>query len=93
MLNPLLELDGGLPPFSHIKPEHVKPAVDQLLAESRRLVEQLLEQNSCYTWENLVEPLDTMDDRINRAWSPVGHMNAVVNSDALRESLINVCLY
>jgi oligopeptidase A len=90
MSNPLLELDG-LPPFSHIKPEHVKPAVDQLLAESRRLVEQLLEQNSCYTWDNLVEPLETMDDRINRAWSPVGHMNAVVNSDVLRETY-NDCL-
>jgi oligopeptidase A len=90
MSNPLLELDG-LPPFSQIKPEHVKPAVDQLLAESRRLVEQLLEQNSCYSWDNLVEPLDTMDDRINRAWSPVGHMNAVVNSDALRETY-NECL-
>jgi len=90
MSNPLLELDG-LPPFSHIKPEHVKPAIDQLLAESRRLVEQLLQQNSCYTWDNLVEPLDTMDDRINRAWSPVGHLNAVVNSDALRE-VYNECL-
>ena len=90
MSNPLLELDG-LPPFSHIKPEHVKPAVDQLLTESRHLVEQLLEQNSCYSWDNLVEPLDTMDDRINRAWSPVGHMNAVVNSDALRETY-NECL-
>jgi len=90
MSNPLLELDG-LPPFSQIKPEHVKPAVDQLLAESRRLVEQLLEQNSCYSWDNLVEPLDTMDDRINRAWSPVGHMNAVVNNDALRETY-NDCL-
>jgi len=90
MSNPLLELDG-LPPFSHIKPEHVKPAVDQLLAESRRQVEQLLQQNSCYTWDNLVEPLDTMDDRINRAWSPVGHMNAVVNSDVLRETY-NECL-
>jgi len=90
MSNPLLELDG-LPPFSQIKPEHVKPAVDQLLAESRQLVEQLLEQNSCYSWDNLVEPLDTMDDRINRAWSPVGHMNAVVNSDALRETY-NECL-
>jgi len=90
MSNPLLELDG-LPPFSQIKPEHVKPAVDQLLAESRQLVEQLLEQNSRYSWDNLVEPLDTMDDRINRAWSPVGHMNAVVNSDALRETY-NECL-
>jgi oligopeptidase A len=90
MSNPLLELDG-LPAFSQIKPEHVKPAVDRLLAESRRLVEQLLEQNSCYSWDNLVEPLETMDDRINRAWSPVGHMNAVVNNDTLRETY-NECL-
>ena len=90
MSNPLLELDG-LPPFSLIKPEHVKPAVDQLLAASRHLVGQLLEQNSCYSWDNLVEPLDAMDDRISRAWSPVSHMNAVVNSDALRETY-NECL-
>ena len=90
MSNPLLELDG-LPPFSQIKPEHVKPAVDQLLAASRHLVGQVLEQNSCYSWDNLVEPLDAMDDRISRAWSPVSHMNAVVNSDALRETY-NECL-
>ena len=90
MSNPLLKLDC-LPPFSQIKPEHVKPAIDQLLAESRRLVEQLLEQNSLYSWDNLVEPLEAMDDRINRAWSPVGHMNAVVNSEALRETY-NECL-
>jgi oligopeptidase A len=90
MSNPLLELDG-LPPFSKIKPEHVKPAVAQLLADSRRQVEQLLQENDRYTWENLIEPLDTMGDRINRAWSPVGHMNAVVNSDALRETY-NECL-
>jgi len=69
MSNPLLELDG-LPPFSQIKPGHVKPAVEQLLAESRQLVEKLLEENSTYTWENLVEPLDAMDDRINRTRWP-----------------------
>jgi len=90
MSNPLLELNG-LPPFSKIKPEHVKPAVTELLDESRHLVEQLLQENDQYSWNNLVEPLDDMDDRINRAWSPVGHMNAVVNSDALRETY-NDCL-
>ena len=90
MTNPLLALHG-LPPFSEIKPDHVKPAIDTLLAESRALVEQLLQENSTYSWDNLVEPLDAMDDRISRAWSPVSHMNSVVNSEALRETY-NACL-
>ena len=85
MSNPLLELHG-LPPFSSIRPEHVVPAVEQLLAEARLRVRDLLESNTHYTWENLVEPLEAMDDRINRAWSPVSHMNAVVNTEALREA-------
>ena len=69
----------------------MKPAIDTLLTESRQLVEQLLQENSQYSWDNLVEPLDAMDDRISRAWSPVSHMNSVVNSEALRETY-NECL-
>ncbi len=90
MSNPLLITDG-LPHFSEIRPEHVKPAIAGLLAEGRALVEQLLAANTTYTWDNLVEPLDEMDDRINRAWSPVSHMNAVVNTEALR-NVYNECL-
>jgi oligopeptidase A len=90
MSNPLLELTG-LPPFSKIKPEHVVPAIDQLLLEAREQVETLLAGNTNYTWENLVEPLEKMDDRLSRTWSPVSHMNAVVNSDALRDAY-NACL-
>jgi len=90
MSNPLL-ITGGLPRFSEIRPEHVKPAIEQLLAEGRALVEQLLAGNVSYTWDNLVAPLEDMDDRIGRAWSPVSHMNAVVNSDELR-SVYNDCL-
>jgi oligopeptidase A len=90
MSNPLLEIDG-LPPFSKIRPEHIEPAVDQLLSEAREQVETLLAANSNYSWENLVEPLEKMDDRLSRAWSPVGHMNSVVNSDALRDAY-NACL-
>ena len=90
MTNPLLD-QNGLPPFSKIKPEHVKPAIETLLTESRQLVEQLLQQYSRYNWDNLIEPLAAMDDRINRAWSPVSHMNSVVNSEALRDAY-NECL-
>jgi oligopeptidase A len=90
MTNPLLNITG-LPHFSEIKPDHVRPAVEQLLTDGRQQVETLLAANSTYTWDNLVEPMENMDDRINRAWSPVSHMNSVVNSEELREAY-NACL-
>jgi oligopeptidase A len=90
MSNPLLELHG-LPAFSAIRPEHVIPAIDHLLDDNRRLVTELLERNTEYTWDNLVEPLEAADDRLSRAWSPVSHMNSVVNSEALRAAY-NACL-
>jgi len=90
MDNPLLELTG-LPPFSKIKPSHAEPAMDQLLAEGRKLVAQLLESGESPTWDNLIQPLEEHDDRLGRAWSPVSHMNSVVNSDELREAY-NACL-
>jgi oligopeptidase A len=90
MSNPLLNPDG-LPRFSAIRPEHVKPAIEQLLAEGRAQVEELLATREHFTWDNLVAPLEAMDDRISRAWSPVSHMNSVVNSEALRK-VYNECL-
>ncbi len=88
--NPLLNLEA-LPPFSKIRPVHVEPAIDQLLQENRELTQRLLREGRTYTWKNLIEPLEIADDRLNRAWSPVSHMNSVVNSDDLRKAY-NVCL-
>jgi oligopeptidase A len=91
MTNPLLEM-GHLPPFKHILPEHVVPAIETLLSEGRALVDRLLESNSSdYNWDNLIQPLEDFDDRLSRVWSPVSHMNSVVNSDALRD-VYNACL-
>ncbi len=90
MTNPLLEY-RELPPFSQIKPEHVEPAITQILQENRATVEKLLGENTSYDWDNLVQPLEDIDDRLNRAWSPVSHMNSVVNNDALRDAY-NACL-
>jgi oligopeptidase A len=90
MSNPLLEF-VGLPPFSKIQPSHVEPAIDQLVVEGRVLVQRLLEQHAEYTWDNLVQPLEEMRERLERVWSPVSHMNAVVNSDELRRAY-NACL-
>jgi oligopeptidase A len=90
MTNPLL-IDTPLPLFSQIRPEHVEPAIDQLLAEARAVVEQQLKATDRYTWKNLIEPIENIEDKLNKAWSPVSHMNSVVNSDALREAY-NACL-
>ncbi len=90
MTNPLLERHD-LPPFSKIEPEHVEPAITQILDENRGAIEKLLAANNAYTWDNLIQPLEDLDDRLNQAWSPVSHMNSVVNSDALRDAH-NACL-
>jgi oligopeptidase A len=90
MTNPLLT-DAALPLFSRIEPEHIEPAITELLDEARAVVEQHLQATTQYTWENLVEPLENAEDRLNKAWSPVSHINSVVNSDELREAY-NACL-
>ncbi len=95
MSNPLLQMaqssHATLPPFSQIKPEHALPAIEQLLQKGRQQVETLLDANSEYRWENLVQPLEELDEQLSRVWSPVSHMNSVVDSDELREAY-NACL-
>lgn len=81
--NPLLDA-SALPAFSRIRPEHVEPAVDALLEEARRALAALLVEPETATWASLVEPLTRIDNRLERAWSPVSHLNSVMNSDALR---------
>ena len=91
MNNPLLSNNTILPLFSKIKPEHIEPAITQLLEEARTVVKKHLQATTEYTWENLIEPLENAEDKLNKAWSPVSHMNAVVNTDELRLAY-NACL-
>ena len=83
--NPLLDF-SGLPRFAEIKPEHVAPAIEKLLAECRELVAYLLLRTEAPTWQNFVAPLEDAHERLSRAWGPVGHLNAVMNSTELREA-------
>ena len=85
MSNPLLYL-AGLPKFNEVKPEHVSPAIDSLLTEGRALIETLATSTEAPTWENFALKLEDHSEKISRAWSQVGHMNAVVNSPELREA-------
>ena len=90
MTNPLLTAID-LPSFAAIQPEHIEPAVDHLLAANRTTIEQLLAGNTEPTWENLIQPLEEVDDRLNRAWSPVSHLHSVQDSRELRAAY-NACL-
>jgi len=89
MDNPLLEHEP-LPPFTRIRPEHVEPAVRQLLARSRERIQELAAVEAP-TFATVVEPLEELQHRVSRTWSPVSHLNAVLNSDALRAGY-NACL-
>jgi oligopeptidase A len=82
--NPLLDF-SGLPRFTEVRPDHVTPAVDHLLQHDREVVARLLADTAAPTWENFVLPLDDANEKMSRAWGQVSHLNAVMNSDELRE--------
>ena len=82
-VNPLLDF-SGLPRFSELKPEHIAPAIDQLLAEGRATVAAVA--HAAPTWDGFVAPLEDANERIGRAWGQVSHLHAVLDSPALREA-------
>jgi oligopeptidase A len=87
--NPLLR-DQPLPAFADIRPEHVEPAIRWLLAHNRARI-AAIEGLAEPSFLSVVEPMEDLQHRLTRAWSPVGHLNAVMNSEALRVSY-NACL-
>jgi len=87
--NPLLR-EAALPPFTEIRPEHVEEAVRETLARNRERI-RAIEANPSPSFESVVEPLEELQHRLTKMWSPVSHLNAVVNSEPLREKY-NACL-
>ena len=87
--NPLLA-DVSLPRFDLIRPEHAVPAISQLIAAQRARVAQI-EALAQPSFDIVIEPLEELRHRFGQVWSPVGHLNAVVNSEPLRTAY-NACL-
>ncbi|MEH6585586.1 MAG: oligopeptidase A [Halioglobus sp.] len=90
MTNPLLE-PSELPAFSQIETGDIEPAISQLIERNKQSIEALLSATDHYTADNLLHPIEDLDDELSRVFSPVSHLNSVCNSDALRESY-NACL-
>ncbi len=96
MSNPILDyadrrLADDLPPFNQIKPEHAEPAIRQILDENRAAIDKLTADNPTPDWDNFIHPLEVLDDRLHRAFAPVGHLNSVTSTQAWRDAY-NACL-
>src|SRR5690349_20880452 len=81
--NPLLA-DQPLPAFSQIKPEHVTPAVDAILADYRAGIDALTAPEAPKDFATVMLTQERLEQRLAHAWAPVGHLHAVADSEALR---------
>ncbi len=85
MSNPLLDT-SSLPRFGEINPDHVLPAIQQLISSHREQLNTLLAQNSDPNFKSLVVPIELMEHELGRVWSPVTHLQSVLGSRDWREA-------
>lgn len=87
--NPLLDVEG-LPRFAAIRPEHVGSALDELLVSNQAVIGQLESTvRDDADWESFAQPLEDLEDRLQKMWSPVSHLNAVADTEDLRDAYQN----
>ena len=84
-MNPLLVSMDTLIDYAAIKPEHITPAVEQLLGTAREAVTAAANPALDASWDAIVTPLDDASEPLWRAWSVAGHLNSVVNTPELRD--------
>ena len=83
--NPLLDF-SSLPRYGSIRPGHVAPAIDALLAQNRALIAALTVEGAPSSWDQFAEPLEKANERLARAWSAVAHLHAVDDNPAMRDA-------
>ncbi|MES2879575.1 MAG: M3 family metallopeptidase [Pseudomonadota bacterium] len=83
MNNPLLSFDD-LPLFDQITPEHVAPAIEQLLAQSDIALETVTAPDFPARWSDIAGVLDVSTEKLGRAWGAVSHLNSVADTPELR---------
>ncbi len=85
MTTPAIEQVDGLPLFSGIVPQDIKPAIEKAIEHCKATIDEVVESND-FSYANVVAKIEEADDRLGKMWSPVSHMNSVVSSDELREA-------
>jgi oligopeptidase A len=82
-MNPLLEFQD-LPLFDQVRPEHVGPAMDSLLAEADSALQTVTAAEFPSAWNDIAKVLDTATERLGRSWGVVSHLNGVADTPELR---------
>src|SRR5258708_3304871 len=72
--NPLLDF-SDLPRFGEIRPEHVTPALDILLADAAAAVQRAAEPITPASWADVVEPVARATEPLSRASALVAHLH------------------
>ncbi|MCW8997786.1 MAG: hypothetical protein OQK04_03640, partial [Kangiellaceae bacterium] len=77
--NPLL-LQNPIEKVDQIVPDYVEPAISQIICENRETIESLVKSKQI-TWDNFMLPLEKLENRLGKSWSPISHLNSVCNSE------------
>ena len=83
MTNPLLDFSDA-PLFDRILPEHVSPAVDELLQRAETALAQVTAADFPAQWLAISAVLDVATEQLSRAWGAVSHLNSVADTPELR---------
>ncbi len=83
MTNPLLT-PASLPLFDQIQPEHVAPAMDELLAQAETALATVTKPDFPAGWTDIARVLDVATETLGRAWGAVSHLNSVADTPELR---------
>jgi oligopeptidase A len=86
MTNPLLNrpTPNTLLDFAAILPEHIAPAVEELLKTSQAALDAVTEPSFPPSWDQLSLVLDTATESFGMAWGAVSHLNGVADTPELR---------
>lgn len=79
-------MENTLPSFTDIQPTDIESSLKKILDANRASLKQLLSRNEGYTWDNLMAPIDDMNDKLSQFWAPISHLHSVMESEALRDA-------
>jgi len=83
MNNALTKIEK-LPEFTKIKIQDIEPTITNIIEDNKKILADIIKSEKSNDWSKLITELEFLDNRLSRAWSPVSHLNSVMNTEELR---------
>lgn len=84
--NPLL-LPYDLPPFSAIRAEHLVPAIEQIIAESRSATATIIASQALFpTWDDLVQAVEALETRLDGVLKIIELLDSIPQEAAWKQA-------